>query len=115
MSTGAPMRTWVRSVSFMSAEIQSLLPIRPTALVVVKADMAEITRVPGCRLIHLAHRAVEGRAHHGMVELALGFVHRGLGLQIVGRLFRRQVGIAVQLGQLGGRGLLQRGQRGLRH
>ena len=45
--TGAPSRTWVRSVSFMSAEIQSLLPIKPTALVVVKADMAEITSVPG--------------------------------------------------------------------
>ena len=34
----------------MSEEIQILLPIRPTALVVVKADMAEITRVPGCKL-----------------------------------------------------------------
>ncbi len=31
-------------------EIHKSLPIRPTALVVVKADKAEITSVPGCRL-----------------------------------------------------------------
>ena len=45
-----------------------------------------------------------------MIELALGLVHRRLGLLIVRRLLGRQVGIAVQLGQLGGRVLLQRGQ-----
>ena len=47
---------------------------RPTALVVVKADMAEITSVPGCSGIHFADNAVKRRAHDGVVELALRFI-----------------------------------------
>ncbi len=49
MSTGLPLRTLVRSVSFMAASIQTFLSdTMPTALVVLKADIAEITSVPGC-------------------------------------------------------------------
>ena len=45
--TGASGWIWVSSVSFRSASTHIRSPIRPTALVVVKADSADITSVPG--------------------------------------------------------------------
>ncbi len=85
----------------MLASIQTLPDaMMPTALVVVKADMAEITNVPGLQRIHFGDDAVERRAYHGMVELALHLVDRRLGLEIGGRLRRRHGGVAVQLGEL---------------
>jgi len=48
-STGSPIWTWVRSVSFMFASIQtSFVETSATALVVVKEERAEMTSVPGC-------------------------------------------------------------------
>ena len=49
-ATGCPVCTRVRSVSFMLASIQCpRSATSPTALVVEKADMAEMISVPGCR------------------------------------------------------------------
>ena len=62
----------------------------------------------GLQAVHFADRAGKGRAHHGMVQLALGFIHRGFGFHVAGRLFHRNVHIAIQLGELGGRVLGQR-------
>jgi hypothetical protein len=85
----------------MLAETQvSVVETSPTALVVVKAAMAEIT-------------SVERRAHDRMAELALRFVERGFCLHILRRLLRRQIRIAVQLGELHLRVLLQENQRRL--
>ena len=79
---------------------------KPTALVVVNADIAEITSVPGCSEIHLGHHAVEGRTHDGVIKLTLHFVDLCLGLHVARRLFDRQIGIAAQFSEVDLRGLL---------
>ena len=79
----------------MSAVIHVRLPISPTALVGMKAAMAETIIVPGCKRVHLAHRPLERRLHHGMVELALGFGDRRLGLEIFRCAFGGLVGVAA--------------------
>ena len=48
-------------------------------------------------LVDLGGDAVHRRAHHGVVEIALGIVERGLGLHIGRKLLERQIGIAEQL------------------
>ena len=88
------------SVSFRFASIQMfLLATKPTALVVLKADMAEITKRSWLQRIHRGDDAIEWRPHNRMVELALRLIHRGARALISRRLLRRKVRIAVQLRQ----------------
>ena len=57
-------------------------------------------------LLDLRRDAGHRRAHHGVVEIALGLVERGLGLGIGRELLERQFGIAEQLRQWRLRSLL---------
>ena len=59
---------------------------RPTALVVEKADNAEITSVPGCSEFTSVDGAVERCAHDRMIELALHLVDLGLRLPVLRQL-----------------------------
>ena len=49
-------------------------------------------------LLDLGGDAGHRRAHHGVVEVALGLVERRLGLGVGRKLLDRQIGIAEQLG-----------------
>ena len=52
-------------------------------------------------LLDLRRDAVHRRAHHGVVEIALGLVERRLGLHVGRKLLERQIGIAEQLVERG--------------
>ena len=54
----------------------------------------------GLQRVDLRHDAVERRAHHGVIELALRLVDLRLGLQILRMLRDVEVGIAAELGEL---------------
>ena len=54
-------------------------------------------------LIDLGGDAVDRRAHHGVIEVALGLAERRLGQRIGRKLLKRQIGIAEQLGFRAGR------------